>query len=168
MGEIQVDMTGAQSLQTQFATFDDMRCAEVACSAIGLLVSKERADFGDNDHLFAASEFLQRLPQKFLGQSEAIAFSRVEEIDPGIERGLNHVARSGGVARIRHIAALPIVAPRPGHRSEADNGNVQIGFAKVAVLHGGSLAEATGKSTQEELEQPSLSERLVAGAVAVS
>lgn len=117
-----------------------MGCAEIACSAVDLLVSKKGANLGDNDRPFAAPEFLQRLPQEFLGQSAAIAFGRVQEIDPGIERGLDHRACGGEVVPRRRVAAVSVVAPRPGHRSEADNGNVQIGFAKLAVLHGSQLS----------------------------
>ena len=166
MSKVKVDTIGPQSLKARFATCGDMRRAQVARSTVDLLVSKERTDFGDDDRLFAASEFFQRLPQDLLGQSETIAFRRVEEIDSGVERGLDHVARSCEVVRSRHIAVLPIVAPRPGHRSETDRGNVQIGPAKLSILHRFSLAEAIWKSTPEEAE--SLSGRSGAGAVAAS
>ena len=100
VGKIQVNALGAQSLEAQFATFCDMRSGEVACSAIGLLVAKEGSDLGDDDRLLATTEFLQRPPQDLFGQSQAIAFSRVEQVDPGINAAWTiprAAAKSSGV-----------------------------------------------------------------------
>jgi hypothetical protein len=124
MGKIVIDVIGAQPLEAQLAAFGDMLGREIACSAINAFFRKERTDLGDDNRLITAAEFVQRAAEDFLGETATIAFSCIDEIDPGIQGRLDHLAGAAELVRCRIVAVVAIVAARPGHRSKADNGNL--------------------------------------------
>src|SRR5579864_4973437 len=112
---IKVNVIGSQSAKAVLG-----RLAHVARLGSVTLLVHLHAEFGGDDYLFAAAA--QRLSQVLFALRAAVYISRIEEVDPGVKRGMHHLGGGIGVQ-----APAKVVAPQTNH------GNLQ--RADPALFH---------------------------------
>src|SRR6266478_2658873 len=122
MHEIDVDMIGAQSLQTLVDRGEDEFPATVAAVRHFLVAD---AEFGRDDDVVAAASECPR--QRLLGHAHAIGLGRVETDDAAIDRLRDRPLELALVNSTVGAADLPT--------PEADCGHLQAGSPELPELH---------------------------------
>ncbi len=120
---VQVDVVGLQAFQRRVDLLGDLVGAEPAVAVGHREVHLGRQDVG------VARVVLQDLTPRGLRRAGPVDVGRVEERDPGLERGLG--ARLGGVA----FDAARVRQPR----AEGDGADLDVGVAEVAEAHPSGL-----------------------------
>ena len=146
MGDVEIDMIGAEAAQALLDLMGDAISAEIAMNRQSVLVEEVIAlagmpvepALGGDDHLVTTSA--DRLADNFLTATKAIGGRGVNQRYAGIDRGLDRGNRGILVSATPHPAA-----DRPG--AEADAGGLYPRSADVANKLGHGLFPSASSRT---------------------
>ena len=127
---IEIDVIEAEAAQAGVNLVHDVHAREA--HAIGLR-THAHAHFGSDHQIFARQpELRERFPDDLLGLAFGIDIGRIDEIDAGVERGLDLRL---GFGHPETPDDFPASLAAVGHGAQTDLGHEQAGAAQQTITH---------------------------------